>query len=66
MIFSSQEYNTLLCILQIVSIYNAIILGWKVKKIGKNTFEFSKKLEKETNFNFDQFIDDIVTCKISV
>lgn len=30
-------------LLQIITVHNAMVLGWKVKKIGHQTYELSKK-----------------------
>lgn len=59
------EYNNILiCLIQIVSIYNAIFLGWKVKKIGLKTYELSKKIKEPNTFDINEFINDIVSFRI--
>lgn len=45
--------NTILCIMQIVAIYNAISLGWKVKKIGIRKYKLSKQITLLTNTDND-------------
>ena len=37
-------------ILQIVTLYNAVTLGWTIKKINNNTFELTKSID---NINYD-------------
>ena len=37
-------------ILQIVTLYNAVMLGWTIKKINNNTFELTKSID---NINYD-------------
>lgn len=57
----------LFTLLQIVSIYNAIILGWNVKKIGANTYELTiKKTTCDTwRINdLSEIINDIVSYNI--
>lgn len=61
----NKEYSiTLICLIQIVSIYNALLLGWKVKKIGIKTYEFSKKMEDPLNFDFNNFINQVVSFNL--
>lgn len=60
----TEYYNLILYIIQIVSIYNAVILGWKVKKIGYNKYELSKKNIEPTKFKFNDFITKIISCDI--
>lgn len=56
------EYcNVLLYILQIISIYNAMIMGWDVKKIGFNKYELTKKNIRDQNIKLDNFINQIVS-----
>ena len=45
-----QNQNILLLyLIQIISIYNAILMGWNVKKLGKNTYELTKKIDKSNS-----------------
>lgn len=60
----NESYILMLYVLQIVSLYNAIILGWRVKKIGMNTYELSKNIDDNFDFNFQEFIDHIVSVSI--
>jgi len=55
------DHNLILYVLQIISIYNAILTGWKVKKIGYNTYEFTKKIN---DYPLNDFINNIVTLSI--
>lgn len=38
---NKQYHNLLLYIIQVISVYNANRLGYKVKKISRNTYEFT-------------------------
>jgi len=54
-----QNQNILLLyLIQIISIYNAILMGWNVKKLGKNTYELTKKMDVSDN-NLTNFIEAI-------
>jgi len=54
-----QNQNILLLyLIQIISIYNAILMGWNVKKLGKNTYELTKKIDVSDN-NLTKFIEAI-------
>lgn len=50
-------------ILQIITIYNAIIKGWKVKKIDYKTYELTKNITDIQTFNLYNFMTDITECK---
>jgi hypothetical protein len=50
------ETYVLLIIIQIISIYNAISMGWKVKKIDTNKYELSKQIP---DINLSDFIEKI-------
>lgn len=54
----------LIYILQILAIYNAIILGWDVKKLDNNKYEFSKKMPIDKNYSLTNFVDNIVSFNI--
>ena len=51
----------LLYIIQIVSLYNAIVLGWKVRKIGNNKYELTKSNRDMESFCLETFIKNITT-----
>lgn len=53
--------NVLLYILQIVSIYNAIVMGWTVKKINSNTYELTKKNIRDQDIDLNTFINQIIS-----
>lgn len=54
-----QNQNILLLyLIQIISIYNAILMGWNVKKLGKNTYELTKKIDISDK-NLTNFIEAI-------
>ena len=48
-------------IIQIVTIYNAMMLGWQVKKIGQRKYELSKDIAELQDFDFEYFVDKITT-----
>lgn len=56
--------NFILIMLQIITIYNAIKLGWKVKKIDNRTFKLSKNINESFHQNFELgiFLKEIVNC----
>ena len=59
----------LFLLLQMISIYNATMLGWNVKKIGSNTYEFSIKKKSCDTWkirNLNKIIDDIVSYNIII
>ena len=62
-IYSSSYKTLIMHIIQIITVYNAIIMGWKVEKIGRNKYLFSKKLEELTVYdgNLDFFADKIIS-----
>ena len=64
---NTNSYNFLFILLQIISVYNATILGWNVKKIGTNKYEFTiKKTSRDTwkISSLDEIINDIVSYNI--
>lgn len=58
----NQDYNKKMTmfVLQIMAIYNAIVLGWEVKKISQNSYELSKKVTEVSNLNLHDFIDSLL------
>jgi len=44
-----------------MTLYNAQKLGWKVKKIGNKTYEFTKSFDDLGPFSLRKFIDTVVT-----
>lgn len=53
----------IMCILQIVTIYNAIMLGWSVKKINNNTYELTRQLNG-ASVDIHDFIEKILKNKL--
>ena len=49
----------ILYILQVTTLYNAMALGWKVKKIGDNTYELTKKIEDYKEETLESFLKEI-------
>ena len=61
--YCHNNYKVLLThILQIITVFNAIVMGWNVKKIGNNKYLFSKKISeiKESDYNLSHFSDNII------
>ena len=46
---NSESYNIILYIVQIISIYNAVMMGWSVRKIGVKKYELTKKTIRNEN-----------------
>ena len=59
-----ENRRLILYILQIATIYNAITLGWRVRKIGSRKFELSKKISELGDFDFADFVHKIVSTQI--
>lgn len=51
------QEQIMLCI--VMFIYNAIVLGWKVKKINANSFELTKQNINMTN-NLTELVNQII------
>ena len=51
-------------ILQIISVYNALVKGWNVKKINHNTYSFSRTIAsiEDLKITPQSFIDEIISC----
>jgi hypothetical protein len=58
------EFNKkiIIQVIQLATIYNAIKKGWRIKKLNYNTYELTKKIDDIGNFNFYEFMNDIVQC----
>jgi len=55
------EYKyILLFVVQIITIYNALMLGCTVKKIGNNKYELTIKNDNLIKMNLNDFIHQIV------
>lgn len=55
-----QQRNIILYILQLVALKNAVSLGWEVKQIKYNQYEFSKSLNDIKYLDLNNFLDTIV------
>lgn len=55
------SYIIVLYVLQIMSIYNAIIMGWNVKKIGSNKYELTKKYITGQNIELTDLVNKLVS-----
>jgi len=54
----------LIVIFQVMTIYNAINLGWSVKKIGHKKYKLSKTFDNIDDFQINDFINKITNGKI--
>ena len=59
--FNDINKDILIYILQIVTLYNAISLGWRIKKINCKTYELTKQINNIETFNFNDFCESIVS-----
>lgn len=57
--------DIIICIFQIIVVYNATILGWSVKKINNNTYEFTKQINK-TSVDINKFVEQILYNTINI
>jgi hypothetical protein len=50
-------------ILQIVTIYNAQLRGWSIKRLGPKKFELTKNYDEsiERTFNMRSFLNEIIS-----
>jgi hypothetical protein len=46
-------------ILKIITLHNAVMLGWSVKKINNNTYELTKTMNNNS-INIKDFIEKII------
>jgi hypothetical protein len=49
--------------LQVITIYNAMKLGWDVEKIDNRTYKLSKNISELSNFKLNDFINRIVSIR---
>ena len=56
----------ILYILQVITVSNAIMAGWKVNRIDDRTFEFCRNANSidVDNFDLEEFVDSIMTPNI--
>lgn len=57
--------NDVVHIQKMLFIFNAIIGGWTVKMVGKNTFEF-KKNRKNQEVNLENYLKNFVLQNLSI
>lgn len=55
-----ESKSLIMIIVQVVTIYNAINLGWKVRKIADRQYELSRIMCDDEIFNFENFVNQIV------
>lgn len=51
--------DVILSILQIITLYNARVLGWSIEKIGENTYELTKNVDCDIDLSV--LLNDIVS-----
>ena len=51
--------NIIIYIVQITALYNAMKMGWTVKKLGKNRYEMSKKMDDPEKFCLHNFLNQV-------
>jgi len=63
MMYNSLMSNPIfvLCILRIMTLYNARMDGWRVKRIGNKRYELSKMVSDVDAFNLEEFMNRIVS-----
>ena len=65
---NNQTNIFMLLLIQIITIHNAISLGWNVRKIGINRYELTIKKSRIDNAwnipNLEKIINDIVSYKL--
>lgn len=54
------DERIILYILQITMIYNAISLGWNIKKISNKKYELTKTFTETDNIDLDKFVDTLL------
>lgn len=55
------DHDLIICVIQVIALYNIMIMGWSVKKIGHNKYELSKTIDyDDRNFNINKFLETIV------
>lgn len=54
------KHNLTSYILQIIIVQNALMLGWKVKKINFNKYELTKNVMIADDFNMNTFMDNLI------
>ena len=53
--------NNIIYILQVACVYNAIVLGWDVRKIGENKYELRKKSVNGEKIVLRELVNEIVS-----
>ena len=61
---NNEYYNIMLYLIQIISIYNALMMGYNVKKIGINKYELTIKRTDDADIKLDEVINNIVSFNI--
>jgi len=59
------DKNVIINLIQIVIIYNAIELGWNIKKIGYRKFQLSKKISELNNLSLKYILSNFFIGKVN-
>ncbi len=66
---NNQTNIFMFCLIQMITIHNAISLGWNVRKIGTNKYELTIKKKQLSNAwyipDLEKIINDIVSYKVN-
>lgn len=55
------KHHRTLNLVKIITLYNAIILGWKIRKLSNNAYELSKDMiDDSPDIELGLFLDKIV------
>jgi hypothetical protein len=52
--------NTIIYVLQVIAVYNALSQGWKIKKIGNQKYKFTKSIFEHTDEDTLTFLNKII------
>ncbi len=52
------DRSVMVCIVEIISLYNASVTGWTVKKIGVHKYKLSKNITND-NFQLKNFLNNV-------
>ena len=65
---NKQDRIVLFYAIQIISIYNALKLGFEIKKIDKNSYEIYHKTDPSIfdNIDLNKFVDNITQIKYTI
>ena len=62
---NNECYGVLLYLIQIISIYNALLSGYNIKKIGENKYELTSKRKENIDMKLGDLINNIVSLNLT-